>query len=89
MPQAVRQAEGEAVFRFYPAMPGNSTCHVMEKQQLQKQHMAQHFFDSSDDCVCSVTTVSHLIDEHNLQEIGLLKVCYASLLRSSQQQCGQ
>ncbi|KAL3142502.1 hypothetical protein ABBQ38_002826 [Trebouxia sp. C0009 RCD-2024] len=74
VPQAVGQAEGEAVFRYYPAMPGNSTCHVPEKQQLQHQHMAAHFFTNAEDCVCPVTTISHLMERHDLQEINLLKI---------------
>ena len=74
VPQEVGQTEGEAVFRYYPAMPGNSTCHVHEKQQLQDQHMAAHFFTNADDCVCPVTTISHVVEQHDLHEINLLKV---------------
>lgn len=72
--QAVGQAEGEAVFRYYPAMPGNSTCHVVEKQELQRGRMADYFFEGTQDCVCPVTTVSHLLEQHHIQELGLLKV---------------
>lgn len=74
MSQAVGQTEGKAVFRYYPAMPGNSTCHVHEKQQLQREHMAGRFFADSQDCVCPVTTISHLMDQHGTHEIHLLKV---------------
>lgn len=81
VPQAVGQTKGEAVFRYYPAMPGNSTCHVHEKQQLQRRYMAAHFFTNAQDCVCPVTTISHLMDQHGVQEIDLLKVsCRTSLL---------
>ena len=71
---AVGQTEGEAVFRYYPAMPGNSTCHVHEKEQLQREHMAAHFFNDSQDCVCPVTTISHLMNKCGLHDINLLKV---------------
>ena len=71
---AVGQTEGEAVFRYFPAMPGNSTCHVHEKERLQREHMAAHFFNDSQDCVCPVTTISHLMDQRGMHEIGLLKV---------------
>lgn len=79
VPQAVGQTEGEAVFRYYPAMPGNSTCHVREKQQLQHQHTAAHFFTDAEDCVCPVTTISHLMERHDSQEINLLKVSYTQV----------
>lgn len=71
---AVGQTEGEAVFRYYPAMPGNSTCRVREKEQLQHDRMAAHFFNDSQDCVCPVTTISHLMDKCGMHEINLLKV---------------
>lgn len=74
MSEAVRRTEGEAVFRYYPAMPGNSTCRVHEKQQLQREHMAAHYFTDSQDSVCPVTTISHLIEQHGVHEINLLKV---------------
>ena len=72
--QAVGHTEGEAMFRYYPAMPGNSTCCVREKEQLQREHMAAHFFADSQDCICPVTTISHLMDQHGVHEVNLLKV---------------
>ena len=74
--QAVGQKEGEAIFRYYPAMPGNSTCCMHEKEQLQRQHMAACFFADSQDCVRPVTTISNLMDQHGVHDISinLLKV---------------
>ena len=62
------------MFRYYPAMPGNSTCRVQEKEQLQRGNMPDHFFDGSQDCICAVTTVSSLMAQHNISQVDLLKV---------------
>ncbi|KAL0026049.1 hypothetical protein WJX79_005299 [Trebouxia sp. C0005] len=74
IPQAVAEAEGEKVFRYYPAMPGNSTCHVQEKEQLQRSIVPDHFFLNSQDRRCPVTTISSLMDKHGICQVDLLKV---------------
>ncbi len=74
IPQAVAEAEGEEVFRYYPAMPGNSTCHVQEKEQLQRSIMPDHFFLGSQDRTCPVTTISSLMEKHGICQVDLLKV---------------
>ncbi|DBA81538.1 hypothetical protein WJX77_007263 [Trebouxia sp. C0004] len=74
IPQAVAEAEGEKVFRYYPAMPGNSTCHVQEKEQLQRGIMPDHFFLGSQDRTCPVTTISSLMEKHGVCQVDLLKV---------------
>ncbi len=62
------------MFRYYPAMPGNSTCHVQEKEQLQRSIMPDHFFLGSQDRTCPVTTISSLMEKHNICQVDLLKV---------------
>lgn len=74
IPQAIAEAEGEKVFRYYPAMPGNSTCHVQEKEQLQRSIMPDHFFLGSQDWTCPVTTISNLMVKHGICQVDLLKV---------------
>lgn len=74
IPQAIAEAEGEEVFRYYPAMPGNSTCHVQEKEQLQRSIMPDHFFLGSQDRTCPVTTISCLMEKHGICQVDLLKV---------------
>ncbi|DBB10651.1 TPA: hypothetical protein ACH3X3_007160 [Trebouxia sp. C0006] len=74
IPQAIAEAEGEKVFRYYPAMPGNSTCHVQEKEQLQRSIMPDHFFLGSQDRTCPVTTISCLMEKHGICQVDLLKV---------------
>lgn len=74
IPQAIAEAEGEKVFRYYPAMPGNSTCLVQEKEQLQRGNMPDHFFLGSQDRTCPVTTISSLMEKHGICQLDLLKV---------------
>lgn len=65
---------GELQIRFYPNMPGNSTCHVQEKVDLQGEMTPDFFFADSQDCTCPVTTVSQLMEDHGMSCIDLLKV---------------
>ncbi len=62
------------MFRYYPAMPGNSTCHVQEKEQLQRGIMPDRFFNGSQDRTCPVTTISSLMEKHGICQVDLLKV---------------
>lgn len=55
-------------------MPGNSTCHVEEKEQLQRGEMADSFFEGGQDCMCPVTTISSLMDKCDITQVDLLKV---------------
>ena len=75
IPKAVGPKLGELQIRFYPNMPGNSTCHVQEKLELQGDVMPESFFADAEDCVCPVTTVSHLLKDHDISRVDLLKVC--------------
>ena len=54
-------------------MPGNSTCHVQDKEELQGM-MPDYFFADAQDCDCPVTTISKLIHDHGITHIDLLKV---------------
>ena len=72
--QAVGSEVGEMQIRYYPNMPGNSTCHVQEKVSLQGDMMPDFFFADGQDCVCPVTTVSQLMRDHDIKHIDLLKV---------------
>lgn len=73
IPEAVSNEVGELQFRYYPHMPGNSTCHVQEKEELQGM-MPAYFFADAQDCICPVTTVSKLIEDNSIEVINLLKV---------------
>ncbi len=74
IPKAVGAELGELQIRFYPNMPGNSTCHVQEKVELQGEMMPELFLADAEDCVCPVTTVSQLMKDHGISHIDLLKV---------------
>ena len=55
-------------------MPGNSTCHVQKKLDLQGESMPDFFFQDAQDVVCPVTTVSHIMRDYNIKHVDLLKV---------------
>lgn len=73
IPSAVSSEEGELQFRYYPHMPGNSTCHVAEKEALQGM-MPAYFFEDAEDHVCPITTISKLMEDYQITHIDLLKV---------------
>ena len=75
VPAAVGTEVGQRQFRYYPAMPGNSTCQVKEKEQLQKRIQSRRYFADAEDLVCPVTSVSALMESHGIQRIDLMKVC--------------
>ena len=77
IPAAVGDKPGELQFRYYPHMPGNSTCHTQEKWDLQGS-FPEYLFSEAQDCMCPVTTVSALMDEHNIAAVDLLKVSSCS-----------
>lgn len=79
VPAAIGAQEGQVVFRYFPSMPGNSTCHVQEKERLQRGRMPDHFFDDSQDCACRMTTVSSLMEQQGICQIDLLKVAWLLL----------
>lgn len=83
IPKAVGAKLGELQIRVYPNMPGNSTCHVQEKMDLQGEMMQESFFADAQDSVCPVTTISQLIKDNDLSHIDLLKV-RCNLVASSQ-----
>ena len=72
--KAVGDKPGELKFRYYPAMPGNSTCHVQEKLDLQGESMPEWFFEGAQDVVCPVTTISQIMQDYDIDHIDLLKV---------------
>ena len=39
IPMAVGSELGELQFRYFPNMPGSSTCHVQEKEDIQGDMM--------------------------------------------------
>ena len=73
IPAAVGDQAGELEFRYYPHMPGNSTCHTQEKWELQGSS-PEYLFLEAQDCLCPVTTISALMEEHAIAAIHLLKV---------------
>lgn len=73
--KAVGSESGQLQFRYFPTMPGNSTCHVQEKEDLQGEMMTDlGFFEGAQDCICPVTTISQVMRDHAIQQIDLLKV---------------
>lgn len=84
IPSAVSSEEGELQFRYYPHMPGNSTCHVAEKEALQGM-MPAYFFEDAEDHVCPVTTISKLMEDYTIAQIDLLKVRPTGVRHSCQQ----
>ena len=69
-----RQACSKQQFTFYPAMPGNSTAHPLEKRQLQADCMEAFRFQSAQLFDCQVETLSHVMQQQGLHHIDLLKV---------------
>lgn len=84
--KAVGSETGQLLFRYFPSMPGNSTCHVQEKEDLQGELMTDLWlFEGAHDYICPVTTVSQVMRDHAIQHIDLLKVqrpspCWVSWL---------
>jgi FkbM family methyltransferase len=55
------RAGGEAVLRFYPRSPSNSTCRPAEREAAQRGALAPWRLDAALDERCAATSVSHLL----------------------------
>ena len=82
VPVALGRTAATKVFTYYPNMPGNATSKPVEKAALQEQCMHAYYFQDSSRHACQVTTLDHLMCQHNITKVDLLKVMHNLLLHA-------
>ncbi len=79
VPMALGRTAATKVFTYYPNMPGNATSKPVEKAALQEGCMHAYYFQDYSTHDCQVTTLDHLMSQHAITKIDLLKVMPKSL----------
>lgn len=79
---ALGRTAAQKVFTYYPNMPGNATSKPVEKAASQEGCMHAYYFQDSSTHACQVTTLDHLMRDHAITKIDLLKVMHRLLLHA-------
>lgn len=74
VPMALGRVAATTDFTYYPSMPGNSTSKPVEKAALQEGCMHASYFKDATTYACQVTTLDHIMRQHAIKKIDLLKV---------------